>query len=175
MSWKGSPLTIARSMWKRVHDYKWTPGEFRALFEKLYPATDDLETLWQLGGAVNDYLRRYPDEFDVPPKLARDLLCSPSVDARIIGLKLLNRADVDVSEIARSIVDALRVPAEYGDYSGLYETGNFISRCRERKIRLPNALTRDLITALREYVADRDDNDQRCADDHIEELKCISA
>jgi hypothetical protein len=162
-------------MWKRVHSYDWGPGEFRALFEQLYTDRADLETLWQLGGAVNDYLRRYPGEFNVPPELPRELLVSPSVDARIIGLKLLNRANVDVSEIARSIIDALRAPAEYGEYSGLYETGNFISRCREGKVRLPGKLTRDLIAAIREYVADKDDNDQRCASHHIEELENIRA
>jgi hypothetical protein len=162
-------------MWDRVHSYDWSPGEFRALFEQLYTESADLETLWYLGGAVNDYLRRYPGDFNVPPELPRKLLVSANVDARIIGLKLLNRADVDVSEIGRSIIAALHAPAEYGEYSGLYETGNFISRCRERKIRLPSALTYDLIAALRQYVADKDDNDQRCASHHIEELEDISA
>ena len=160
-------------MWRFVNDYEWTAGEFKLLFDRIYSNAEDINTLWQLGGATNDYLRRGVDTFPVPVDLAKRLLGSDNVEARVVGLKLYNRCSVPEANIVAEIVRALNRPEEYERYGGLYEAGNLIDRCRDSCVRLAVADVESLVAAIGAFANGRDDNDQRVARDRIMCLRSL--
>src|SRR5262245_52512 len=107
-----SPLELARALWSS--DSRSLPPElFQALFDRVYGSTSELEALWQLGGASNDYLRFHPESIDVPSKLPWTLAHSADREARVIGLKLLGRCYEQADEIVEEIVQALTCDDHY--------------------------------------------------------------
>jgi hypothetical protein len=133
-----------------------------------------LETLWQLGGATNDYLRRNPGGVPVPIGLPKRLLASDDREARVIGLKLLNRcSDASTAEIIEESLRALKRGDRYEDYGGLYELGNLIERCRAAAVRLPVDIVDRLASAIDAFAVDKDKNDQRMASHRVECLRLL--
>jgi hypothetical protein len=152
-SWQNAetPLALARELW-RVDNIPevcaLSPAQFRQLFDRVYEATDDVEALWQLGGATNDYLRSNPSAFEVPLDLARRLLYSDDVEARVIGLKLLNRRSDVVEEIVSEIVRALARQDNYESTGGIHELGEFLDRLETTGASLDSAQTNAIRRAL---------------------------
>jgi hypothetical protein len=68
-----TPLQVACALWSS-EAVELSPTAFGELFDRAYRETDDSETLWRLGGAINDFLRRFPGSFSVPSELPRRLL-----------------------------------------------------------------------------------------------------
>ena len=95
----------AKSLWS-VEGFKLTPGEFEARFDEIYQQSRDIPTLWQLGGTANDFLRLHPGSIAVPEELPTMLLTSDHMDARVIGLKLLNRCSKTPSLVIPWIIRA---------------------------------------------------------------------
>jgi hypothetical protein len=104
------------------------PCEFRHEFDRIYRDCKNIKTLWQLGGVTNDYLRANPSAITVPVDLPRRLLAAHHVDARVIGLKLLNRTDVSDVEIVRAIIRAMNRRDGYESCGGIYELDEFLDR-----------------------------------------------
>jgi hypothetical protein len=128
------------------------PGEFRREFDRIYDDSDDIRALWQLGGATNDYLRANPDAMAVPPELPRRLLGSQHLDARVIGLKLLNRSAVPDTEVVAAIIRAMNRRDGYESCGGLFELGLLLDR---RDISdLDPSLVQELRVALLPLVHD---------------------
>lgn len=119
--------SLAQALWS-CEALELEPAEFQARFDVLYATAEGPATLWQLGGAANDYLRRRPDSIAVPPVLAPMLLASAMVDGRIIGLKLLNRCSSNLETICSSICHALESKHEGELYGGLCELYNLLRR-----------------------------------------------
>lgn len=140
-------------MWRDiVRVARLDPREFRREFDRTYLDCSDIKTLWQLGGATNDYLRINPDAMDVPPDLPRRLLRSHHRDARVIGLKLLNRSYVSDAEIVAAIVRAIKKRDGYESCGGLYELGQLLDR---RDISdLDSSLVHELRAALSPLLGD---------------------
>lgn len=115
----------AKRLWS-VTARELAPAEFQSRFDRLYPASRDLMTLWQLGGAANDYVRAHPHAIVVPMELATMLLAGDHVDARIIGLKLLNTLAAPVPQTIVYICAALRSTSDSEVYGGLYELGRLL-------------------------------------------------
>jgi hypothetical protein len=111
---------LAKTLWT-VEARDLSPGEFQARFDALYSTAEGPATLWQLGGAANEYLRCHPDTIVVPVEIVEALLASKMVDARIIGLKLLNRLAANVSAMVAAIHPALESSHEGELYGGLNE------------------------------------------------------
>ena len=150
------PLKLARSLWSvgnLQQLFRLPPERFEQLFARVYESTDDLETLWRLGGATNDYLRANPEAFRVPVELPRRLLASNHMDARIIGLKLLNRCPVDDEELVREFIRAMN--RRDGDEScgGIFELSNFLDK-RYPSGGAPAQLVHRLLEALEPLVND---------------------
>jgi hypothetical protein len=118
---------LAKALWS-FESQTLDPKEFQSRFDAIYRAAEGPATLWQLGGAANDYLRGRPGSIEVPPELAPALLASTMVDGRIIGLKLLTRCSSDFSAICASIAQALESKHEGELYGGLYELRNLLER-----------------------------------------------
>ena len=118
----------AQDLWA-IEARNMKPEEFQAKFAAIYDATDNIDTLWQLGGAVNDYLRSNsnPSAVKVPDELAPKLLEASRVDCKIIGLKLLVRCSNDLPTICREICRAFD---RGDDWSGLCELSNVLDRMR---------------------------------------------
>lgn len=167
-------LKLARWMWNVVHDHPWDPGEFDDCFDRVYAHADDLETLWQLGGATNDYLRRYPGGLAVPVRLPKRLLASDDREARVIGLKLFNRlSDVSTAEITTEILRALNSGDRYEDYGALYELGNLIERCQAAAERLPADVVDQLVSAINAFALHKDENVHRMVRHRVECLRSL--
>jgi len=167
-------LELARWMWEVVHNHPWAPNEFDASFDRVYSHTDDLETLWQLGGATNDYLRCNPGGLSVPISLPKRLLASENREARVIGLKLLNRcSDISTSEITEEILRALQRGDGYEDYGGFCELGNLIERYEAAAVRLSADVVGRLVNATNRFAVGKDENDQRTAQRRVECLRSI--
>jgi hypothetical protein len=131
MRWRRfkSPFCRARGMWHDISRVKHlSPHEFRKEFERIYHGCHDLKTLWQLGGATNDYLRTNPHAIDVPIALPRRLLAAHHLHARIIGLKLLNRTNVSDTEMVHAIAQALRSGDAFESCGGIFESLQFLDR-----------------------------------------------
>lgn len=109
---------------------------FKELFDKTYQQADDLETRWQLGGAINDYLRRYPNTVSVPLGLPWQLLQSDDVEARVIGLKLVNRCNVPNTQRIDEFIRAIERGDDYESVGGLHELGQFLESCHGRGERI---------------------------------------
>src|SRR5688572_15515314 len=118
---------LAKELWSPAAT-SLTPVEFQERLDGIYAAAEDPATFWQLGGAVNDYLRSHPNSIRIPDELAPKLLGSEIVDARIVGLKLLNRSSSDTAAISSAICRALESEYEGELYGGLHELGNLLSR-----------------------------------------------
>lgn len=104
--------------------------EFQAKFDEVYRHAieeTNIEALWQLGGAANDYIRSRPqNNLIVPNELAPTLLSSKLMDARIIGLKLLTRCSPNIELVADWICRALVSKHECEVYGGLSELGKLL-------------------------------------------------
>src|SRR5262245_58113283 len=114
---------LAKALWS-PEAKELSPGEFQARFDAIFSAAEGPATLWQLGGAINDYLRAHVGSVIVPTDLAPNLVASRMVDARIVGLKLLVRCSTDLSLIGTSICTALSSKHESELYGGLLELFN---------------------------------------------------
>jgi hypothetical protein len=124
---ESSPFHLARALWSS-EALDLTPPEFQSRFDAIYERATDIDALWQLGGAVNDYLRRRPESVAAPPDLPLVLLASKHVPARIVGLKLLNRLNAPPSQLIPHISAALQSSAEDEIYGGLFELGELLRR-----------------------------------------------
>ena len=114
-------------MWRDIDRVmRLEPVDFRREFDLIYSHSHDVKTLYQLGGVTNDYLRANPGAMPVPADLPRRLLSLSHVDARVVGLKLLNRSNVSGNEIVREIVRALNRRDGYESCGGLHELGQFL-------------------------------------------------
>ncbi len=96
--------------------------------DSILQQTDGLRTLWQLGGAANDYLRRHPGLITVPRGLPFKLLAANHLDSRIIGLKLLVRLVYPLPVTWKWIRKALQSSREDEVVGGLCELGNLVNR-----------------------------------------------
>jgi hypothetical protein len=130
------------------------PRSFRREFDRIYHDCRDIKTLWQLGGATNDYLRANPDAMAVPAELPRRLLASHHLHARIVGLKLLNRSDVPDAELIATIVRALNRRDGNESCGGLYELGQLLDR--RDALDLDSSLVHALRAALSPLVDDNE-------------------
>jgi hypothetical protein len=140
-------------MWRDIERLvRLAPVEFRREFDRIYREADDIKTLWQLAGATNDYLRANPGAIDLPIELSRRLLMAEHRDARVIGLKLLNRSSVSDAEIVTAIVRTLKERDAYERCGGLYELGQFLERRRASEI--DGLLTAELCGALMPLIRD---------------------
>jgi hypothetical protein len=150
-----SPVELARTMWSELPDVaRLSPDRFQSLFDRVFGSTDDLEALWQLGGATNDYLRANPGAISVPVALPRRLLSSEHKDARIVGLKLLNRCGGADNEIVRGIVCALKRRDGYESCGGIFELGNFLDSRYPSGTGLDASLIDEIWMALEPLVDD---------------------
>ena len=152
-----SPLELARQLWAidNLDAVRQLPKEsFQSLFDRVYLATNEIEALWQLAGAANDYLRFSPDSINVPPELPRRLLSSNHSDARIVGLKLLNRCHVSDEEIVDAIIRALNRDDESESCSGINELGNYLGRRLPAGVGIDGKLIDRLVDALEPLVDD---------------------
>ena len=140
-------------MWRDIFRVlRLDPTEFRREFDRIYHDCCDIKTLWQLGGATNDYLRVNRDAMVVPPDLPRRLLKSQHLYARITGLKLLNRSNVSDAEIVAAIVRAMNRRDGFESCGGLHELGQLLDR---RNISdLDSFLVRELSVALSPLIHD---------------------
>lgn len=120
----------ARELWSLAAELP--AEEFQSRFDSLFATADSLPTLWQLGGAIGDYLRRYPAAVKMPPSLPETLLQSDHADARIVGLKLLNRAKTPAEQTAKWVVSALRSNSECELIGGLCELDEILKRANSR-------------------------------------------
>ncbi len=118
---------LAKELWSS-ESLELDPATFQARFDAIYAEAEGPATLWQLGGAANDYLRMHADAIVVPPELIATLAASQMVDGRIIGLKLLNRCSSDVRSICTSICRALASSHEGELYGGLCELDGLLRR-----------------------------------------------
>jgi len=127
-----------------------TPERFQELFDRVYTGTRSIKSLWQVGGIAANYQRFHNVEIRVPIELARTLLqASRSLDARIVGLKLLARSGVPKeSEIVAALLHALERHNEHESIGGIHELTMFLDR------RYPNGglpaphVVSSLVTAL---------------------------
>ncbi len=154
-----TPLQRARALWTPAA-LELSSTRFRELFDDTYGRTEDLETRWQLGGALNDYLRRRPHTVPVPLDLPWQLLRSHDADARIIGLKLLKHCDV--SDVARldELVRAIKRDDNYESDGGLFELGQYLENCRDNGRRIPT-LSADRLQEALKRARDRDDDNRQ--------------
>jgi hypothetical protein len=105
------------------------PIRFQELFDRVYSATSDPNTLWLLGGIAADYQRFNGVEIRVPVELPRLLLASRNKDSRIIGLKLLARSsEAREEEVVGAILRALNRCDEHESTGGICETMMFLDR-----------------------------------------------
>jgi hypothetical protein len=142
---------LAKALWT-LEARDLSPREFQSRFDNIYSGAEGPATLWQLGGAVNDFLRVHPGTIKVPNELAPTLLSSTIVDGRIIGLKLLNRCSTDVTAISASICQALESRHKSELYGGLCELDNLLRRL-ETTVQVP---TQDLLPRLRKLYSSSD-------------------
>jgi hypothetical protein len=153
----GSPTELAERLWDIDSLDQLaclSPDRFRTLFDRVYQQTDELHALWQLGGATTFYLQRNPGAFAVPTELPRQLLSSPHVDARVIGLKLLILCPVLESEITEAIVQALDKRDAYESCGGIHELNKFLDTRLQASGKLDHSLAARLSCALKPLVDD---------------------
>lgn len=121
---------LAKELWSS-ESLDLEPATFQARFDAIYAVAEGPATLWQLGGAANDYLRAHADAIVVPPELITALVASQMVDGRIIGLKLLNRCSSDTRSICTYICRALESGHEGELYGGLCELDRLLRRASQ--------------------------------------------
>lgn len=150
---------LAKALWS-IEALDLQPAEFQSRFDAIYASAEGPATLWQLGAAANDYLRRNPDTIRVPDELAPQLLKSSLVDARIVGLKLLNRRPSETAAIVSAICEALDRDHKGEIYGGLCELDNLL-----RRLELSLRLAVDgLMPRLAGLRSSRDPYVRECAD-----------
>lgn len=159
MEWNrlDTPLKIAQALWS-TQGRELAPAAFRELFERAYRQTNDLETLWQLGGAINDFLRHHSGSLEIPPQLPWRLLQSDDVEARVIGLKLLNRINVSDAERIDEFVRAIECHDGYEAVGGLHELGQFLDGYQNSSRKIPPASADRLRRALEAFRMKDDQN-----------------
>jgi hypothetical protein len=167
MEWNrlDTPLRIARALWS-LEGRELAPAAFRELFERAYREANDLETLWQLGGAINDFLRHRPGTLEVPPQLPWRLLQSDDVEARVIGLKLLNRIDVSDAERIEELARAIECHDGYESVGGLHELGQFLEGRQNSGQKIPAESVNRLRRVLEDFPRD-DGQDYRAWVAHL--------
>lgn len=171
------PLAIAQAMWNRVSSQGAegiSPDRFRTLFDRVYQDCEDVTTLWQLGGAANDYLRTFPDALAVPDRLPLTLLSSDNIKARVVGLKLLNRCDITDEVMVAEIIRAMRRSDEYERTGGVYELGQFLDRKQMNRAKLDPVLCTRLHRILNIFRNHHDPDRRRNAAFLIERLRELS-
>jgi hypothetical protein len=157
-----NPLELAEMLWEHVCSSQGDeppPDQFEILFHRVYDAADDVVTLWRLGGATNDYLRFHPGALDVPQNLPEKLLASADVDARVTGLKLLNRCNTSDEAMVGKIIRAMQRLDEYESCGGLHETHEFLDRCERDGRKINSTLVarlRHSVDLLRQQQSDQD-------------------
>ena len=169
MQRRDNTARMAKALWSPESN-ELSASEFQAQFDAIYSAAEGLATLWQLGGAANDYLRLHPDSIVVPEELAPKLVASSMVDARIIGLKLLVRCSWDIRLIGSSICKALESKHEHELYGGLCELHNSLRRFDS----VASMPVDDLLAGLGRLSSSRDAYERQSAArlaDWIEELR----
>jgi hypothetical protein len=157
MHWRrfNSPYSRARGMWRDIARVSsLDPTVFRKEFNRVYTATESLKALWQLGGALNDYLRAHPNAVAVPITLPRRLLSSHHRDARVIGLKLLVRSTAPLDEIASEISRALCRRDGYESCGGIRELGNLLDRVESECVPLADSLIERLKREVEPLIHD---------------------
>ncbi len=166
-------LELARAMWKHVWSQQAVdlpPDQFRKLFARIYDNCRDIPTLWQLGGATNDYLRIYPDALTVPTDLPTMLLNSNDIETRIIGLKLLNRCNISDELIISEIIRAMQRRDQYESCGGFYELGELLDRHQTNGSEIEGDLVRRLQQVLATFREDEDDDTRSSARHLLERL-----
>lgn len=149
MRWRRfkSPFCRARAMWRDLPRLQQLdPADFQREFDRIYAKSNDIKTLCQLGGAADFYLQANPNAISIPVELPRRLVRAHHVHARIVGLRLLNQLEVPDAELVAAIVQAMREPDTYGEYSGTFVLCQFLNRRRVADLDPP--LVRDLCGAL---------------------------
>ena len=159
---------LARALWSE-DGVNLPAAEFKARFDQIYARSEDIDTYWQLGGALNDYLGFDPHSFAVPPELATILLSSSLVDARIVGLKLLVRHSSNVDLITEWLCRALQSKRSGELYGGLYELGNLLDRIQSKQL---TALldVAEFVSILSELKSSRDAYVREWAQRYIDRL-----
>jgi hypothetical protein len=155
-----TPLRLAKALWSS-EAWELSSTRFKELFDKTYRKSDKLKTLWQLGGAINDYLGAHPGAFSVPPELPWRLLRSDDREARVIGLKLLKRLTVPNSQRVEEYFRAIERRDGYESCGGLYELGQFLEHCQSSRERIAMALADRVLRVLEDHKDDDDDNHRR--------------
>jgi hypothetical protein len=165
MNWDrfDTPLKLARALWS-VKAIELPASEFRELSDRVYQNTNDLETLWQLGGAINDYLRRFPATVPVPRELPFRLLRSDDQDARIIALKLLNRSGAPEDQILQEIVLAIQRDDDCESVGAFYELNQYLDRRQENDQKIPESFVPQLCRLLERASANVDNHPKWRAD-----------
>jgi hypothetical protein len=148
--------SLAKKLWDELSSTL-CPDEFQARFDEIYRRAEGPATLWRLGGAANDYLRKHPDSVRVPCELAPALLASSLVDARIIGLKLLIRTSQDWGAIHAELCRALESRHVSTRLGGLCELHNALHRCG-KGLPMPKG---DLVSRLEKL--------RQSSDEHVRE------
>jgi hypothetical protein len=152
-----TPLEAARALWSS-EALKLSPATFRGLFDRAYAQAIDLETLWQLGGAIFDFLRQYPGTLPVPQQLPWRLLQSDDVEARVVGLKLLDHIEVSDAACIDEVVRAIERHDGYESAGGLAELGRLLRRLGNNAYRIPTASAERLLRCLQGCAELADDN-----------------
>lgn len=163
------PLTLADALWCQ-EAAELAPDRFRVLFERAYTAAPDIFCMWQLGGALNDYLRHNPAALEIPSDLPDRLLASDDVEARVIGLKLLAASDASDKEIARESIRAIARQDEYESYGGLWQIFALVDdpvRCANLNVEVRTQIRNSLALCLQ-------DDDQYTRDTAAQCLELMS-
>lgn len=157
---------LAKELWS-PEAMELKPVDFQERFDAIYAAGEGPATLWQLGGAANDYLRLHPNSIRIPDELAPKLLDSEIVDSRIVGLKLLNRCSSDTAALSSAICRALESEYEGELYGGLHELGDLLSRLAPSSP-LP---VEELLVRLSKLRSSRDPYVRECAARNGEQIE----
>ncbi len=171
MNWNDlrDPRELAERLWS-AEALALSPEEFQALFDRVYRNSDDIRRLWRLGGAANDYLRHHPHAIPVPPELAWTLLRSDHREARVIGLKLLNRIDVSDEALLGEILRAIERADDHESIGGLFELGNYLDRAGSRSLSHVAHTIGKLRKAIQAITIDADENTRRWSSHLLNEL-----
>jgi hypothetical protein len=122
-------LQLAKELWA-LDAIQLSRDTFERRWQKLWSQASDIAVLWQLGGAMNDYLRHHPGSLNVRPDLPWILLRSNRRDARIIGLKLLKHCQLPTALVLYEVMIALARPTNDERLGGVHELDNFLSALR---------------------------------------------
>jgi hypothetical protein len=159
---------MARAMWE--HARGMPADSFKTLFDRVYNGTTDVTALWQLGGATNDFLRVHPGALTIPVELATTLLGARNKDARVIGLKLLNRCRVRDEMMVNEIIRALQRRDGYESTGGMCELRRLLERHQLDGSAIDGCLAARLSDELASLLNDDDETERHMAEALVEWL-----